>query len=300
MRPMDNRFVYILEKIEEAEIYNEPFPYVEIRDFLSEEHLSTIIDDDQIHFDKCSSTEELIGVLQSKNYNVTAHAGCIVDIESYLNSLKNNSFPTDKELLEGYGLAFRLTKYNNPFLEDLINFMNSTDFKSVLMKKFNVVRDSVIMTAIQKYLTKYEVSPHPDVRQKSVTYLLNINRNDDIEEHDVHTYLLKFKDKYKYVEEFWTDNPNYDRCWVPWGWCDRVKTIKKNNTIIAFSPTDASMHGVKLDYDHTDFQRTQIYGNCFYKAGKSSSAGEVGNTWARSVSRLPQPKYHELKKLKDA
>jgi hypothetical protein len=172
--------------------------------------------------------------------------------------------------------------------------MNGEDFKSALMNKFGVTHDSVIMSAIQKYLNKYEISPHPDVRQKSMTYLLNINRDDSVEKYDVHTYLMKFKDKYKKIERFWRNNPSYDRAWVPWGWCDEVKTIRENNSIVAFAPTDDSLHAVKLNYDHNEFQRTQIYGNCFYKvAGAQAQLG----TWSRSISRLPQPKYNELERL---
>ena len=294
VKVMSTEFNYILEKIKASEIVQEPFPHLHIKNFLSDDHLKTIINDDQIHFEEVSSTEELILTLQRKGYIVTPHAGCITDIHSYLESLKTNNFPTDKGLLEGYGLAFRLTKYQNPLIERLISFMNGEDFKMAFMDKFGVKQDSVIMSAIQKYLNKYEISPHPDVRQKSMTYLLNINKDDSIENHDVHTYLMKFKDGYKAIEKHWDDHPEHDRAWVPWDWCEEVKVIKENNSIVAFAPTNASLHAVKLNYDHNNFQRTQIYGNCFYKV---NGADVQLGTWARRISRLYQPKYNELKQI---
>ena len=98
-----------------------------------------------------------------------------------------------------------------------------------------------------------------------MTYLLNINKNDSVENYDVHTHLLRFKEEYEYVYKHWEENSGIDRSWVPWDWCETVKVINKNNTIIAFPPSNRTLHAVKLDYPHNEFQRTQIYGNLMYK-----------------------------------
>ena len=110
---------------------------------------------------------------------------------------------------------------------------------------------------------------NPDIKEKCLTYLLNINKDDSIENYDIHTYLLSFKDKYKHIPEVWRTNTKIDRCWVPWSWCDISKTISKNNTLVMFQPANDTLHAVKLDYDHTKFQRTQIYGNLMYTNRKS-------------------------------
>ena len=44
----------------------------------------------------------------------------------------------------------------------------------------------------------------------------------------------------------------------------KVKKISKNNTLVMFQPSNDTLHAIKLDYDHTKFQRTQIYGNLMY------------------------------------
>ena len=62
----------------------------------------------------------------------------------------------------------------------------------------------------------------------------------------------------------WKTETKSDRGWVPWEWCETIKTVSRNNTMVIFSPTHESLHAVRLDYPHLDFQRTQIYGNMKY------------------------------------
>ena len=69
------------------------------------------------------------------------------------------------------------------------------------------------------------------------------------------------KDEYKYVESFWRGNVHYERCWVPWDWCEIEFTQSANNSLVMFSPNDSTIHAVKADYNHLSSQRTQLYGN---------------------------------------
>jgi hypothetical protein len=134
-----------------------------------------------------------------------------------------------------------------------------------LAKKFGIDMDDVFYDAgIQKYLDGYEISPHPDIRKKALTYMVNINPGDKSERSGHHTHYLTFKDAYKYVEAYWKGNPNKDRCWVPWDWCETKKIQTENNSIVIFSPDNNTMHGVKAVYDHLAYQRTQLYGNLWY------------------------------------
>ena len=93
-------------------------------------------------------------------------------------------------MVEGFGLAMRLRKIREPLLERLVAFLNGERFQCVLAAKFDVVRPTRIETAIQKYLTGYEISPHPDIRSKCLTYLLNINTHAVADELSIHTHLL--------------------------------------------------------------------------------------------------------------
>ena len=52
-------FDYIISKIDNAPIINEPFPHLDIQQFLSEEHLNIILNDEQIHFKEMNTNSEL-------------------------------------------------------------------------------------------------------------------------------------------------------------------------------------------------------------------------------------------------
>jgi hypothetical protein len=162
-------------------------------------------------------------------------------------------------------MVFRISNYQNSFASELMEFLNSDRFKECLMKKFAIKRNVSIDTSIQKYLTGYEISPHPDIRSKALTYLVNINPFPNSDQMNLHTHLFSFKSQWKFIYKFWEKFSNLDRCWVPWGWRNTEKIIANNNSIIVFEPSNFSLHAVKLDYDHLDFQRTQIYGNLWYQ-----------------------------------
>ena len=261
-----SEFVYIIDKIIGAEFIKEPFPHLEIKNFLSRDHLDTLLSDDQIHFKEQPDDETLIQTLLGKGYDIQNFPGCCTDPRDYLNRLQNNDWPSDIKgtPIESYGITFRLSKYKNDKIAKLIDFLNGTDFKTALETKFGIRHQNSIITAIQKNLTKYEITPHPDTKRKALTYLLNINKDDSVEGYDVHTHLLKFKKEYEHIYKVWDDTKNLDRCWVPWNLCESKKTIRENNSIVLFSPTSHTLHAVKLDYPHKKFQRTQIYGNLMY------------------------------------
>lgn len=278
---VNSRFKYIIDKIICAPILLFPFPHVLIENFFNLDDFNKIISNPIIHFDECSNSRELVDKLISLGYKQVMFPGTTTDIDEYLNSLDNQYHHTENQnlnqensLTEGKGMTFRLKKYNDDFLKELIKFMNTDYFKNILLNKFEgfnslpVDIDTThtdIHTSIQKYLTGYEISPHPDVRRKAMTYLININKNNSISDYDLHTQLLRFKEPYQVIYDFWKYNPLVERCWVPWYTCDTVKTIRSNNSLILFTPRNDTLHAIKLKYPHHIFQRTQIYGNIFYK-----------------------------------
>ena len=136
----------------------------------------------------------------------------------------------------------------------------------VLAKKFHVDSAECHYDAgIQKYLDGYEISPHPDVRRKALTYMVNINPNPTSNSEQHHTSYLRFKPEWKFVEQYWVGNEKMDRCWVPWSWCEIVKQQTANNSLVAFSPKNDTLHAVKAGYDHLSHQRTQLYGNLWFE-----------------------------------
>lgn len=265
-------FDYILEKIENAKFTKFPFLHIIIDDFLSQDHINLITNDKQIHPAKMSENNELYDNLIENNWKIQKFPGCATNWGEYLKDLArtkvdNNTKYKTNEPIQSIGITFRLKSYQNETIKQLMQFLNSNRFHKALKNKFKIIEQTKIISAIQKNLSGYEISPHADIRQKCLTYLLNINKNDKIDKLDCHTCLLEFKNEYKFVQDLWEKNKHINRCWVPWEWCNVVKTTNKNNSMIMFHPDNkpATLHAIKLNYNHLTFQRTQIYGNLMYK-----------------------------------
>ena len=278
-------FSYLSEKILNVLIQTEPFSHILIEDFLSPEHFEMIINDPQVRLSRTTTTEELIDKLLDTGYVVKHFPGCTASIKQYLKCLRKNKWPTDNDMVEGFGIALRLQKYENAEIKKLIDYLNSQAFKSVLEQKFGVTRNTKIDTGIQKYLSGYEISPHPDIRSKCLTYLANINTSEKASELPIHTHLLKFKPEKEYIYSYWENNDSIDRCWVPWEWCTSEKVVSANNSLIMFQTHDRSLHAIKLTYDHKEFQRTQIYGNLWY----TDQLGKPTVNFRQLEIKLPPP-----------
>lgn len=261
-------FNYIIERIKNAEVIEKPFPHLDIKNFLSKEDLQLIINEKQIHFEEKSTHDEVYKELVENGWNIQAFPGCTSNWDDYKKYIEEGEKYSSNvgDPVENIGMTFRLNSYKNEKIFNLIVFMNSDEFHKSLKEKFNIKEETTIISAIQKNLTGYEISPHPDIRQKCLTYLLNINNNSEIENLDCNTHLLEFKDEYKYIGEYWEKNKDVNRCWVPWEWCNTIKKMSENNSMIIFYPDNnpATLHAIRLNYNHLKYQRTQIYGNLMY------------------------------------
>lgn len=263
---MKYNFEYIINKIKTSDFISEPFEHLLIDDFLSQEHFNLLINNKQIHFDDVNNNDDLRDKLRQNDFIPIPFPGCTTNEDLYFELLEQGRLHEAKTEgdSEGVGIAYNLTNTNDDFVVHLMHFLNSNTFKSTLENKFNITQETRVTTRIQKYLTGYEISPHPDIRQKALTYLLNINKNDESENLDIHTSLLKLKEDYHFIYDYWNNNTKENRAWVSWNWCDVEKTITKNNSMVIFKPSNYSLHAVKLDYDHLKQQRTQIYGNLMF------------------------------------
>jgi hypothetical protein len=258
-------FDYILDKIVSAPFSKYPFKHIYLENFLSDEHFKHIVNSEQIKLTQFSSTEELISALLTKNYSPVSFPGCTADVIEYItwfNGDRTARFKND--LIEGRGMSMRMTSYDDQLLSELLAFLNSDKFHNAIKNKFKKTLPTRVETAIQKYLTGYEISPHMDVRKKCLTYMVNINPGLDSENLEMHTHYLKFKTQYEKLYSYWENNTDVDRCWVPWDWCTSEFKQTKNNTMVMFAPGNDTIHAVKADYDHLLTQRTQIYGNLWY------------------------------------
>ena len=173
--------------------------------------------------------------------------GCINNAKEYnewhINKKSSKKLNTT---CEGFGMTLRLMDSNPGILEDLKNFIESKTFQDALASKFKINTDKVYSdNGLQKYLDGYEISPHPDIRKKAATYMVNINPSAASEASDHHTHYLKLKPSKNYISKFWESNKDFDRGWVPWDWCETVKQQNKNNSIVIFSPSNVIFSNIE-------------------------------------------------------
>lgn len=261
-----SHFSYLAKKIKKSKFVNFPFQHIYIENFFKQDDFIEIQNCPEIETLNVSSDKNLISELKNRGYKIINFPGCITDENEYIKWHNNKSITSrTHSACEGFGLVMRLYEKKSKILIDLDNFLKSDEFNSTISQKLNIKKDYKIDSGIQKYLDGYEISPHPDIRKKAATYMVNIFPSKLSESEDHHTHYLKFTDSKKYIYSFWENNIEHDRDWVPWSWCETVFKHNKNNSIVIFSPSDYSLHAVRANYNHLKTQRVQLYGNLWYK-----------------------------------
>ena len=274
---MDNTFKYLIEKIESAEMIESPFHFILITDFLKKEHFQEVINLRAVNV-SANSVDELIENLEGTGYKHQPHPGTLQNINDY-KKFRNGQKKVHARQIQGTrgvsvveagGLAVRLTN-EPPIIRELNNIFRAPEMEKVIRNKFNLLPEDVsIDCGLQKYLHGYEISPHHDTREKALTWMLNLNPDPESHDKDYHTHFCKFIESYKYLESLWESIPDLQRHWVPWDWAETNYLHKENNSITIFSPSNSSLHAVKADYHDLRYQRTQIYGNYWYKTTKAT------------------------------
>ena len=231
---------YILEKIKSAKIIEKPFPHIIIPNFLEENDIENIIDN--IEIDNLNQID--------KKYKKVVYPGA----KSATEELTQR--PT------GVGLVYALKEEYSKNNIKLNKILNSEDFKNVLFKKLNIPIniDGWNVFQINKDLNGYEISPHPDITGKVITYQINLSNTDNLDNYDLSTKFHSIKPEcLKYIDALSKKNK---RPWGKWEWFDKGKSIPyKQNTFMAFAPSDISYHSVKLEnYPQEKYQRTMLRG----------------------------------------
>lgn len=258
---------YLLDKINNSILLHKPFKHLYIENFFSDKDFDNIINDEQIRIPIASNDSNLIDILQNKGYGIIKFPGSITSKNKYVEWHRDKKPQDLINPCEGFGLVLRLQKFNSQgLLETIDNFLKEDAFNKCIAQKFGVALDETTRDCgIQKYLDGYEISPHADSRRKALTYMVNINTCDNSEDINYHTHYCIFKNNTKYVQDLWNSRSDIARHWVPWDWCETTKKQTHNNSIVIFSPDNDTMHAVKTDYNHLSCQRTQLYGNLWYK-----------------------------------
>jgi hypothetical protein len=281
------RLDYIIDRIESAEFSEEPFKHLYIEDLLSAEDFDELVQSKEIFVPPAASDEALIAELERRSYKAIPFPGTTTDVAAYLDWHKKPSASKilNQETCEGYGVVLRLQKVRpGSILDEVKALFESDRFWAVAAAKFglkgaNLRRD----WGVQKYLDGYEISPHPDIRSKALTFMVNVNPAEDSENNHYHTHYLKFRPERAYVQDFWTRETNFDRAWVPWDWCTTAKIQTRNNTMVMFAPDNDTLHSVKASYNHLLTQRTQFYGNLWY----SDMPTKVGSDYKQLAALAP-------------
>ncbi len=264
-----SEFDYILHNINDADFIDAPFRHIYLENFFSERHFGEIIKSREVNIGAVQSDEQLIAELHARDFREIPFPGTTTDIPTYLRWHKDrqNQENVNQKTCEGFGVTFRLQQTAaGSFLREVGDFFASAGFWAAAAKKHGIkVEDTRSDFGLQKYLDGYEISPHPDIRKKALTFMININPAPDSENLDYHTRYLTFKPERSQMLQSWITHQDVDRGWVPWDWCDIHKQQSKNNSLVMFSPSNYSLHAVKASYDHLTTQRTQYYGNLWFK-----------------------------------
>ncbi len=264
-KPQRRDFSYVADRIIKASFASDPFRHVYIEQLFKPEDFRAITGAQEIRLKRARSDEELLEMLHQWHFKEIEFPGTTTNLEAYLAWRRDRQGATvlNNETCEGFGVAMRLQEaYQTPTLAQLIDFLKSDLFADALYDKFGLGKDEhYIDVGIQKYLDGYEISPHPDIRRKSLTFMVNINPSNASERLDHHTHYMAFRPERAQVKQFWKSNSDIERCWVPWAWGDTRKRQTRNNSMVIFAPDDDTLHAVKASYDHLTTQRTQIYGN---------------------------------------
>lgn len=263
---------YLIDKINESPFESEPYKHLYIENFFSDEHFAELQASEHINVGKADSDKDLVDRLMSRGFEAIPFPGTTTDLNHYLSWHRDKDDKhSNIEICEGFGLALRLTKLPEDSIVTQINdYFNSEEFLNCIAEKFGLtLSDTYPDNGLQKYLDGYEISPHPDIRKKALTYMINVNPAEKSEDVNFHTHYMKFTSARAYVQSYWEGNPKHDRCWVPWDWCETIKLQKANNSIVIFSPESDTLHAVRAHYDHLATQRTQFYGNLWYHESKT-------------------------------
>ncbi|WP_431239118.1 hypothetical protein ACQ86B_04955 [Mycolicibacterium aichiense] len=249
-----------------AEISSDPFPHVYIEDFLEPDDFAAVVGSPEISLRPASTVDELFSALDAADYSAIEFPGCTKSRAEYISWLETSVKPKGThDACEGKGMAMRCATPRSDAVRSLDAFFQTRELRELLATKFNVTEPTQLDCGLQKYLNGYEISPHPDIRQKALTWMLNVNPGSNTAAQDYHTHYMTFRPDWDFVRRFWQETPDAETCWVPWQWCETQKRQTANNSIVIFSPRYDTLHAVRAHYDHLPAQRTQFYGNLWYK-----------------------------------
>lgn len=257
-------FNYLIDRIASTPLRAAPFSHLYIADLFAPEHFASLVGSPEIAFGPCRDDGELFQTLGQAGFRAIDFPGCMTDSAAYRQwRARGGTEGIDASAIEGeFGMVFRLADPKTPILAGLLDFLGSPAFLTAIAARFDV--DAELCSydgGVQKYLDGYQISPHPDVRSKALTWMANIVPDTACAERSYHTRYMRLRPEFAYVSTYWKGNSGIDRAHLPWDVAECEWMHRENNSLVAFAPGDDSIHAVQAWYDHLSAQRTQIYGN---------------------------------------
>jgi hypothetical protein len=286
----DANFDYLIDRVRTAPLRQDPFTHLYIEDLLRPEHLGAVAAAPDIHISPQINDRALLEELEATGYRAIDFPGCITDGAAYRQWRRGGGTAgVDADSFSGeFGMVFRLMEPQTTVVRELLATLSSDRFLAALSDRFDVTaRDCAHDGGIQKYLDGYQISPHPDIRRKALTWMANINPGPNAAEQAFHTRYMRLKPAFAYIQSFWEGNPEVDRGHLPWHVAETVWEHRANNSMVVFAPGDKTLHAVRAWYDHLSSQRTQIYGNLWYR----NRAIDLNADWDALRIVATQPGY---------
>lgn len=262
-----DQFDYLIERIEASPIVDLPFAHLHVAELFSPEHFAALLAQPEIAIPYQTDDAALIAALERVGYRVIDFPGCLTDRAAYCRwrAAGGTSQLADDSFEGEFGMVLRLVEPRSEMVQGLFDFLASPEFVGALAARFGIDPSTCVLDGgIQKYLDGYQISPHPDIRRKALTWMANIYPGPDCEGQSFHTQYQRLRPEYAYVQSYWEGNRGSERCHLPWHTATTDWHHRGNNSLVAFAPGDATLHAVKAWYDHLGAQRTQIYGNLWY------------------------------------
>lgn len=260
-------FDYIIERVRQAPLEQTPFPHLYLPDLFESEHFEALIGAREIALGPFEDDDALFAALDQAGFDVLDFPNCMTDIATYKRwHARGEHGASDGPIYGEFGMVFRLAKPETTILSSLTAFLGSDAFLAAICARFDVDAAACIYDGgIQKYLDGYRITPHPDIRRKALTWMVNIVPDPECATREYHTQYMRLKPQYAYVASYWAGNDAVERCHLPWDVAENVWMHRQNNSLVAFAPGNDSLHAVSANYDHLAAQRTQIYGNMWFK-----------------------------------
>ncbi len=273
-------FDHAVRKIKAQPIETDPFPHIYVEEIFPPAYYRAMLD----------------RIAAVGKFVPTLYPGVAVDLSA--------------KTFRDYGLTCENFEKDEE-LSCLHHFLKSDEFSRLLLEKFSASdswgpRGSAIPVEkhayfkggqgdftcvfdLHKDLPGYEISPHPDVTSKIVTFLFYFTPNDDLnrfgtmlcrvkpgcEEKLAHASRSKLSSLLLRATEPFVGKAyglgQKDK-WFPWDLFDVVKVAQaKPNSLLVFAPNSESYHAVRMDIapDHPLQERQTLRG--FIRSGKNSS-----------------------------